>query len=138
MRVAGRRPHLVVALELGVDQGAQRLRVADRRDAADGEAGVLADEVGTGAVDRGGADSAATLAVSTRWPPEAITSSGAPSASKTSELAIWATSTPSCSAAWAAVRAAPSRVRTCPPAPSSASRAVTRTDAGMAVHAHRD
>src|SRR5690349_5141580 len=59
-----------------------------------------------------------------------MTSSGAPSAEKTSELAIWATSMPSCSAAWAAVRADPSRTFTEPVAPSSASLSVTRTTLG--------
>src|SRR6476659_10220549 len=45
VRVAGCGPDLVVAFELGVDQGPQRLRVGDRCDATDGETGVLPDEL---------------------------------------------------------------------------------------------
>src|SRR4051794_15767209 len=59
-----------------------------------------------------------------------MTSSGVPSAEKTSELAICAISMPSCSAAWAAVRADASRTFTEPVAPSSASLSVTRTTLG--------
>ena len=64
--------------------------------------------------------SAATLAVSTRCAPEVSTSSGSPSASKISELAIWPTSTPSAAAAAAAVLAASGSMRTWLRAPAVA------------------
>ena len=52
VRVPGGRPDLLVARQLDVDEGADRLGVADRGDAADGLAGVPADELRGGAGDR--------------------------------------------------------------------------------------
>ena len=76
-------------------------------------------------------------AVSTRCAPEVSTSSGSPSASNTSELAIWPTSTPSAAAAAAAVVTAsgstrmPSRARgAAPPARRWASTRSTLRWAG--------
>ncbi len=65
----------------------------------------------------------ATAAVSTRCAPDVSTSNGWPSASKTSEFAIWPTSMPSAAAASAAVWTASGRILICPGAPASASAA---------------
>ena len=74
--------------------------------------------------------SSATLAVSTRWAPDVMTSSGSSSALKTSELAIAPTSQPSWAAAVAAVGAASARATGVPAAPAARRTSVTRTTVG--------
>jgi len=66
---------------------------------------------------------AATLAVSTRWAPLVMTSSGAPSALKIRLFAIAPTSQPSWAAAVAAVGAGSGSSLTCPATPRSQSTA---------------
>ena len=61
VRVPGGGPDLVVAGQLDVDEGADRLGVADRGDAADGLAGVPADELRRRAADRGDAEEGGDL-----------------------------------------------------------------------------
>ena len=99
MRDPARGPDLVELGERAVDQRADGRRVADGRDAADGLAGRGPHEVGAARRTRSAPMIAATFPVSTRCAPDVITSSGAPSASNTSELAICPTSMPSAAAA---------------------------------------
>jgi len=62
--------------------------------------------------------------------------SGCPSARKIRLLAIAPTSTPSCAAASAAVRAEDSRIRTSPVTPAAASADVTRSVAELICISH--
>lgn len=119
MRDPGRGPDHVVAGQREVDQGAQRGRVTERRDPADRLPGRGPDELRVARDSVPIPSSAATRAVSTRWAPLVSTSSGVPSASNTSELAIAPTATPSCAAASAAVRAAAASSTTSPAAASA-------------------
>ena len=56
VRVAGCRPDLVIVGERDVDKGPYGIRVSHRRDPANDETGTVADEIGIGAPNFGGAD----------------------------------------------------------------------------------
>ncbi len=154
-RMAGRRPDLFVLSEGHVDEGLQRLDVADRSDPADDEAGGLADELRVGAVEALEAEAVGQPRgvhpvrplVSTRTARRPRCWSGTDSSrtdrsgtdrsgtdrsgtEKTSEFAIAPTSTPSCAAAWAAVRAWSSRTVIVPTARRPQRASCTRTTPG--------
>ena len=106
-RVRGprRRPDRLVLKKIVVDQRDRRRLVPDRRHAADGEAGGVADEIGVGA-DDAFADLRRYPLSSTRLAPEATTRTGrfVSRVRKISDLAICATVQPTAAAASAAVR----------------------------------
>ena len=144
--MAGSGPDRVVARQADVDEGADRLQVADRRDPADDEPGRLTDHLGAGQlhgvqleqvgdlrrVDPVGPGGEDEQRLGRRAGPAAC---GV--AAKTSEFAIWAGMTPRYAAAWAAVRAAPSRTTTSVVTPTPASASRTRVTAGWARIAAR-
>ena len=107
MGVAGGGVEQREAAEAGVDRGRQRGRVADRRHAADGEAGRPADAFGIAARGTGPLrpSAAGRAARSQRRSPATRARTGAPSIANTSDLTMAPTGTPQARAASSAVRA---------------------------------
>lgn len=105
MWVPCRRPDDLVCRERRVHERGEWGQVSDRRDAADGEPSALADEIRVGPAHLGEPEVGSHLGGVDAVAPEVSTSSGSGEASgetrvvKTSELAIWATSTPRYAAA---------------------------------------
>ena len=67
----------------------------------------------------------ARRSLSTRWAPVAMQTTGSPSQTKTSDLAIWAVSQPTASAAWLTVAVEESSLRTSTSSPSRRALSIT-------------
>ena len=123
------RPHDVVSQEVAVDERAQRSRVAERRDTADGEPGRGPYGVwlrAVGPCPRRLRRTRASSDSSNRFEPDTSASTISPSTSKASDFTICPTSTPTAAAASSAVRVPSGNSRTSTSSPRRSPASTTR------------